>query len=61
MLRCFVGTTRFQRGENRFVMSREVEDQQCENIASVANILKEDRWSSCRLTAEQTGILKTIV
>ncbi len=33
----------------------------CENIARVANILKEDRRSSCRLLAERMGIPKTIV
>ncbi len=32
-----------------------------ENIARVADILKEDRQSSCRLIAEQMGIPKTIV
>ncbi len=32
-----------------------------ENIAHIADILKEDRRSSCRLIAEQMGIPKTIV
>ncbi len=32
-----------------------------ENIARVADILKEDRRSSCRLIAEWTGTPKTIV
>ncbi len=32
-----------------------------ENIARVADILKEDRRSLCRLIAEWTGIPKTIV
>ncbi len=31
------------------------------NIARIADILKEDHWSSCRLLAEWTGIPKTIV
>ncbi len=31
----------------------------CKNIARVADILKEDRRSSCRLIAEWTGISKT--
>ncbi len=33
----------------------------CENIARVADILKEDRRSLCKLIAEWTGILKTTV
>ncbi len=33
----------------------------CENIAHIADIVKEDRRSSCRLIAEWTGIPKTIV
>ncbi len=32
-----------------------------ENIARVADILKEDRLSLCRLIAKLTGIPKTIV
>ncbi len=40
VLQYFVGTTRFQKGRSRFMMSREVED--CENIARVTDILKED-------------------
>ncbi len=33
----------------------------CENIVPLADILKKDRWSSCKLIAEWTGIPKTIV
>ncbi len=33
----------------------------CKNIARIADILKEDRQSSCRLKAEWTGIPKTIM
>ncbi len=33
----------------------------CENIARTVDILKEDRWSSCRLIAEWMGISKTNV
>ncbi len=33
----------------------------CENIARIADILKEYHWSSCRLIAEWTGIPKTIM
>ncbi len=32
-----------------------------ENIAHIADILKEDRRSSCRLIVEGTGMQKTIV
>ncbi len=31
------------------------------NIARVVDILMEDRWSSCRLIAEQMGIPRTVV
>ncbi len=31
------------------------------NIARIANILKKDRWSLCRLAAEWAAIPKTIV
>ncbi len=30
-----------------------------ENIAPIADILKEDRWSSCKLKPERRGIPKT--
>ncbi len=31
------------------------------NIARIVDILKKDRWSSCRLIAEWMGIRETIV
>ncbi len=63
-LQGFIGTTHFQKGKSQFVMSREARPtttRMRKNIARVADILKEDRWSSCRLIAEQMGIPKSIV
>ncbi len=36
-------------------------EEKRKNIARVADILKEDQWSLCKLIAEWTGIPKTIV
>ncbi len=63
VLQCFVGTTRFQKGESWFdeqKSGRPTTTKMCENIAHVVDILKEDRRSSCRLIAERTGIPKNI-
>ncbi len=60
VLQCFIGTTHFQKGESLFMMSREAEDMR-ENIASVADILKEDCRSLRKLIAEWTELPKSIV
>ncbi len=61
VLQCFIGTVCFQKGESipdEQRSGRPTTTRTCENVA---DILKEDRHTSCRLIAEWLGIPKTIV